>query len=184
MLYKLLLLKQLETRCHIVSQLRADILDLLSLLELSINNRAFVIESLGSEGSYSAQWYFCDVLVIAYHVNIQEISNGIDKYSLVSQHSSVICYVFSVAYIGCCACGPPGIYLLQMEPIWPVWWPSPSRPCHSGSWPWAEKTHGSSQPCLSHQLRQKSREAICEMSFSPQHHCLLLKNSYLHTCLA
>jgi len=55
MLYKLLLLKLLETRCHIVSQLRADILDLLSLLELSINNRAFVIESLGSEGSYSAQ---------------------------------------------------------------------------------------------------------------------------------
>lgn len=33
-------------------------------------------------------------------------------------------------------------HLLQTAPRWPALWPWPSRPCLSGSWPWAGRTHG------------------------------------------
>lgn len=35
-----------------------------------------------------------------------------------------------------------GLYLLRMAPRWPGVWPWPSRPCLSGSSPWAGRTHG------------------------------------------
>lgn len=51
----------------------------------------------------------------------------------------------------------PSIYLLLKEPIWLVWSLSPSRPYHSGSWPWAKRSHGLRGSCLFHQLHLRDR---------------------------